>query len=88
MTDITNVNDTTDVDTDEPIPALLPRDWPAQLTAFLDNVYVSPAVRQAAFALVDGWVQAAADAVEEIEAEVMEELGVLTESDTGDASDA
>lgn len=91
MTDTTNVDVTPDAD--EPIPALLPRDWPAQLTEFMNNLAapVPPAVQQAALALVDGWVQAAADAVgeveAEIEAEVMEELAELSGDDTGDPSD-
>lgn len=53
---------TSDTASDAPIPALLPRDWPAQLTELCDNVDASPAARQAAFHLVDGWVLAAADA--------------------------
>lgn len=44
---------------DAPIPALLPRDWPHQLDEFLDDMSASPAVRQATFAFVDGWVLAA-----------------------------
>lgn len=89
MTDTTNVDVTPDAD--EPIPALLPRDWPAQLTEFMNNLAapVPPAVQQAALALVDGWVQAAADAVGEVEveAEIMEELAELSGDDTGDPSD-
>lgn len=50
---------------DPPIPALLPRDWPAQLNELCDNLEASPAARQAAFAFVDGWVLAAADAREQ-----------------------
>ena len=46
---------------DAPIPALLPRDWPRQLDEFLDAMSASPAVRQAAYAFVDGWVLAAVE---------------------------
>lgn len=45
--------------TTEPIPALLPHDWPRQLEEFLDAVHATPAARVAAFAFVDGWVLAA-----------------------------
>jgi hypothetical protein len=43
-----------------PIPALLPHDWPAQLTELLDRVHAPTATRQVAFQLVDDWVLAAA----------------------------
>lgn len=52
------------VPADQPIPALLPRDWPRQLDELCDNLDASPAARQAAFAFVDGWVLAAADRTE------------------------
>lgn len=47
----------------EPIPALLPRDWPRQLDEFLDALAASEAARQAAYAFVDAWVLAAATTV-------------------------
>lgn len=49
-----------DDDGDAPIPALLPRDWPSRVQALCDDLDASPAVREAANRLVDGWVLAAA----------------------------
>lgn len=53
---------------DEPIPALLPRDWPAQVERLVDDLGASNVfrdeVRTAALALVDGWVLAAATTLE------------------------
>lgn len=53
----------TDVEakSDEPIPALLPRDWPAHVDRLLDDLGASELTRQAAYALVDSWVLAAVD---------------------------
>jgi hypothetical protein len=45
-----------------PVPALLPRDWPRQLDELCDDLSAPLTARQAAFALVDRWVLAAADA--------------------------
>jgi hypothetical protein len=84
MTDTVNSDAASDVD--ESIPALLPRDWPRQLDELFDQLHASPAAREAARAVVDGWVLAASEAVEEMEAEILEELGV-SEDTTGDPTD-
>jgi hypothetical protein len=65
VVDVVLTDGGTIVPADEPIPALLPRDWPAQLLELCDNLEASPAARQAAFAFVDGWVLAAVDATTE-----------------------
>lgn len=51
-------------DGDAPIPALLPRDWPAQVQRLCDDLLAVPAAREAANRLVDGWVLAAATTLE------------------------
>lgn len=46
------------------IVAFLPRAWPGQVQALLDDLMAPPVARAAALALVDGWVLAATDVVE------------------------
>lgn len=79
---------------DQAIVALLPRDWPGQLDAFLDRVQASPYARDAAFAIVDAWVQAAVEAEEAGDADELtaeaggRPSGLDADEPTGDAFDA
>lgn len=42
-----------------PIAALLPTDWPRQVSELLDMISAPPTARDAAMSLVDSWVAAA-----------------------------